>query len=143
MEWDECLKGDVASATKNTETAKALLKLCDARLEVAKGIDIEKYPALLAEAYYEVIKELITALLAAHGFKSYSHLCLIAFVKEYYASEFPAHDLELMDKLRKIRNDVGYRGIFTGWDFLGRNEKRILSVISRLRKLVEKKIGEG
>lgn len=54
MRWEECLQTyDVKEIPKNKETAKAFLKLCNERFEVAKGIDKEKYPALLSEAYYE------------------------------------------------------------------------------------------
>ncbi len=67
MEWDECLRADVHKVAKNKEIAKALLKLCEARLEVAKIIDETKHPALRAEAYYEVVKELVTAMLALEG----------------------------------------------------------------------------
>ena len=128
------------AAPKNVETAKALLALCEARQSVAKGIDAKKYPALVAEAHYEIVKEMITALLALEGFKCYSHVCLIAFVREYHAKSFSEAEIEIMDKLRKIRNDIGYRGVFTGADFVERNEKAVHSIIKKLDALVRGKI---
>lgn len=141
MEWEECLEMDVTRAPKNRETAKALLKLCNARLEVAKNIDKKKFPALLAEAYYEVIKELMTALLSLEGFKSYSHVCLISFMKKFYSSEFSNDEMEIIDKLRKIRNNLDYRGIFTGADFMERNEGKVTVIIRKLKEIVANKTG--
>ena len=140
MDWEECLKGDVVPTAKNKEVAKSLLAMCEARLAVARGTDMAGYPALRAEAYYEVTKELITALLVLQGFKSYSHKCLIAFMHEFHLQHFSRHEVELMDKLRKLRNDIDYRGVFTGADFLERNEKAILAVIGKLFAIVKEKI---
>lgn len=140
MDWGECLKENVTKVAPNKEIARSLLKLCKARLEVALGMDEKRYPALIAESYYEIIKELLTALLALGGFKSYSHLCLVAFIRKYHSMDFSPHEIELVDKLRRIRNDVDYRGLFTGEDFIKRNRKGILSIIQRLKRMVEGKV---
>lgn len=64
--------------------------------------------------------------------------CLISYLDEFY--EFAQKELHLMDKLRKLRNDIDYRGKFLDIDYLERNEKRIEEVISKLENLVESKI---
>jgi hypothetical protein len=141
MDWEECIRSyDVKETPKNNEIAKSFLKLVDARLEVANSMDKKKHQALLCEAYYEIIKELIISLISIKGFKSYSHVCLISFIREFHSSKFSGNEIEIMDKLRKIRNDLHYRGIFTGVDFMSRNEKRIIKIISRLKELVETKV---
>ena len=139
MDWKECVQGDVSRVTPNEGIARSLLQMCNARLEIAKSMP-RKYPALVAEVYYEVIKEQITALLALHGYKSYSHKCLISFIEEFYREEISPSEVSLIDRLRIIRNDAGCRGIFIGGDFLERNEDGIITIIKKLSALAEKKL---
>lgn len=139
MDWKECIQGDVSRVSPNEGVARSLLQMCNARLEIAKSMP-RKYPALVAEVYYEIIKEQITALLALHGYKSYSHKCLVSFIEEFYCNEVSPSEISLIDRLRVIRNDAGYRGIFIGGDFLERNEDGIHKVIRKLSGLAEKKL---
>lgn len=133
------MQGEVSRVSPNEAIARSLLQMCNARLEIAKSMP-RKYPALVAEVYYEVVKEQVTALLALDGYKSYSHKCLISFIEEFYRSEFTPSEISLVDRLRVIRNDVGYRGISIGGDFLERNEATILVLIQKLSALAEKKL---
>ena len=94
---------------------------------------------LRAESYYEIIKELITSLLAVEGFKSYSHECLISFL-EYKSRNFNKQEINLIDQLRIIRNDIAYRGIFIEDDYLIRNEKKILEIINKLKGELNRRI---
>ena len=56
----------------------------------------------LVSEYYEVIKELLIALLLKQGLKSYNHECLISFFKKEYLInnkfEF-RHTLNLLNEL--------------------------------------------
>jgi hypothetical protein len=141
MNWDECIASyDVKEIQKNKETAKAFLKLCKARMEVANNMDKEKHAALLTESYYEVIKELILGLMSIHGYKSYTHVCFISFLSKFYSSDFSNNEIDIVDKLRRIRNELDYLGIFKGKDFIHRNEKRIIGIIGKLTGLVESKV---
>lgn len=139
MDWEECLKEDVSAVSPNEEVARSLFQMCMARLEIVKTMP-RKYPALIAEVYYEIIKEQVTALLAIHGFKSYSHKCLVSFLEEFYPGRISSSELALVDRLRIIRNDVGYRGVFTGGDFLERNEKGIRLLIEKLFEIIKNKL---
>jgi len=142
MDWDECLQNyDVKEIQKNKETANAFLKLCISRLEITKSMDRQKHAALLTESYYEVIKELIIGLMSIHGYKSYTHVCFISFLSKFYESDFSNNDIEIIDKLRRIRNELDYLGVFKGGEFIERNEKRIISIIGKLKKIVERKVG--
>ena len=90
---------------------------------------------LKVEAYYEIIKELATALLSLNGYKSYSHECLISFINDNFSGKFTGMQIELIDQLRIMRNDIAYRGAFVDNDYLDRNETNILSIIKTLRGL--------
>ena len=96
-----------------------------------------KNTTLKTEAYYEIIKELMTALLSDAGYKSYSHECLISFVKERYRNSFTNFEIYLINQMRLIRNDLAYRGDFVEDDFLVRNKEKILMIISKLKHLLD------
>ena len=134
MNFEDCVrKGFVKKSGKNREISNSLVKLADIRLG---GIDKFTNATLKVESYYEIIKELLTALLAAEGYKSYSHECLISFVRDKFSYKFTGMQIELMDQLRVMRNDIVYRGAFVEDDFLNRNERNILDVIKILKGLL-------
>lgn len=135
MNFDDCIKkGLVKKTAENKAISSSLVKLANIRLE-----DIGKFSSttLKVESYYEVIKELITALLAADGYKSYSHECLICYIHDKFSHKFTGMQIELIDQLRVIRNDIAYRGAFVDDDFLHRNENDILLIINTLKDLLE------
>ena len=70
------------------EMAKSILKMVDVRLE-ALDLELEKtdqFASLVVEDYYEIIKEIITALMAVDGYKTLSHEVLIGYLNEFYPS---------------------------------------------------------
>lgn len=140
MKFENCIAEKlVVKKTPDREMARSLYSLVDVRLKNISGIS---NATLKAEAYYEVIKELLTALLSLHGYKSYSHECLISFLAENYGKEFTQASTALIDQLRVIRNDISYRGVFVEDDYLERNDGKINETIVKLRKVVKDKIGE-
>ena len=100
--------------------------------------EAEEFTTLLVEDYYEIIKELATAVLNLNGYKTLSHKALFEFLKDKYKS-FTLSEIELMDELRKIRNKVVYEGFFVKGDYLKRNKAIIILIISKLKKLAEEK----
>lgn len=137
MKFDECIRKKlVIKKSIDLEIVKSLKSLVDIRLTNINGV---KEPTLRVEAYYEIIKELLTALLIGHGYKSYSHECLVSFLEEHCSTNFTKADVHLIDQLRIIRNDIAYRGAFVEKDYLLRNEKRIGIIIDKLKQL----IGDG
>ena len=132
--FEDCIKeGLVKKSGKNREISNSLVKLADIRLG---GIGKFTNATLKVESYYEIIKELLTALLASEGYKSYSHECLISFARDKFSGKFTGMQIELMDQLRVMRNDIVYRGAFVEDDFLNRNERNILDVIKILKGLL-------
>ena len=66
-------------------SSKSILKLCNVRLRIVLDVKLDSETAsIIAENYYEIIKELLTALLLLSGRKSDNHECLIAFFKKNY-----------------------------------------------------------
>lgn len=140
MKWEDCLDYKVKKVKENPEQAKALLDLAKIRLLSIEKHKKDEFPQLLIESYYEAIKELISALLAIYGYKSYNHECLISFLDEYYPSKFDDSQIRFIDSLRKLRSDIQYRGRHIAEDYLKRNIATIDKIIKVLLKIVEEEL---
>jgi hypothetical protein len=93
----------------------------------------------LIENYYEIIKELISGIMAADGYKTLSHEALVAYLEHNYPN-FTNVQILAIDELRKLRNDIVYRGFFIEPSFITRNKDKITRIIDSLFKVLESKI---
>ncbi len=142
MDWRDCIdRGRVKEVRKNPEQARSLIELAKRRLESIKKRKDYEYPQLLIEDYYETMKELMSALIAIHGYKSYSHECLISFIQEFYADTLAQSQLRFLDDLRKLRSDILYRGREIAEDYLDRNSSEIDRILELLFEKVNEVIG--
>lgn len=121
------------------EKAKSLAKLANLREKKLNTFDLEHESSLVVECYYEICKELITALLFSDGYKTLSHKALIDYLEKYY-SEFSEHDVFLLNSLRKKRNSIVYEGVFVESFFIKKNQKEIYDIIIKLNKLLTRKL---
>jgi len=138
MRWEDCLEYKVKKIKENPEQAKALFQLANRRLKSIEKRRKDEYPQLLIESYYEAIKELISSLFAASGYKSYSHQCLVTFLEEFYSNYFNAFQLRFIDGMRKLRSDIQYRGRDIADDYLERNISTIEKIIEILFDIINK-----
>ena len=125
--------------TPDNERVKSILGMVSLRERRISQNNDEEFTTLLVEDYYEVIKELATAVLNMDGYKTLSHKVLFDCLTSKHQS-FTLSEIELMDELRKIRNKAVYEGFFIRSDYLKRNNALIKTIISKLRTLVEEKI---
>jgi hypothetical protein len=91
--------------------------------------DAETAP-IIVEGYYEVIKELLSAVLLRQGFRSDNHECLISFFRNSFL-EYEAEAL-LIHELKNVRNRINYDGFFVGIGYLSQNEagfNRIIRIL--------------
>jgi len=128
---------DLIKIKPDTERAKSLLQLSLLRIRRINGFDINTESALLAETYYEICKELITALLFIDGYKTLSHKDLVEYIKQNHSNHFSEHQINSLDTLRKKRNKIVYYGVFVDSDYIKRNKNVFEEIISQLRNLVE------
>lgn len=140
MKWEDCLDYKVKKVKENPEQSEALLKLAKRRLESVEKRRKDEFSQLLIESYYEAIKELISALLSIHGYKSYSHECLISFMDEFYPTALDDFQIHFLDSMRKLRSDIQYRGRDVADDYLKRNISVIEKIIETPIDLVEKEL---
>ena len=126
---------EIFGISKNPVRAIALLKMAKDRLE---DISKETKTYKIVEQYYEVIKELITALMYSDGFKTLSHKSLIYYLQQNY-KELTKEEIILADELRKLRNNIVYYGQTVDNSFLINKEKLIIQIINKLIKLMNLK----
>ena len=128
---------EIFRITKDTERAGDLLEMAKERIDMIKILPRDK-PYKFVEEYYEIIKELLTALMYLDGYKILSHKKLI----EYFAdnNEIEHSEIKLVDSLRKFRNDIMYYGKKISQDFLTNNEDEINRIIKMLVNLTERKL---
>ena len=135
--WDDCSR-KVQRRRPDPEQARALLKMAALRKRdvESKG---DEFCVLIVEGYYEILKELMTALLTVDGLKTTSHECLIAYV-ERHCTGITGAEVHLLDQLRRMRNDISYRGVMVDPEYLERNRDRIRVLIGKLRCVVETRL---
>jgi uncharacterized protein (UPF0332 family) len=131
MRWEDCVKEKVKEVKPNLERAKSMRDLAVKRLESIRRRRGTDDPEFIVEDYYEAMKELITAMLFSRGFKSYSHECLITFLREFH-KEFKEDELQLIDQMRQTRNDLLYRGEPVAAAYLNRREPEFTTLIAKL-----------
>lgn len=122
------------------ERAASLIKLAKLRCEKIKTFNEEKESSLIVEGYYEVAKEMITAILFIDGYKTLSHKDLIEYLSLNFKYNFSNLDIRLLDQLRKFRNNIVYYGVFIEPSFVKRNKEHINTVISKLFNICENKL---
>lgn len=103
------LSGDVKKVSPDLGLARSLLASAQNRVAVLTPLPLtESSATVIFENYYEALRELCDAILAVEGFKSYSHIASIVFLKRY--AEFSERDLYKLDNARQKRNQAKYYG---------------------------------
>ena|SRR3989344_156050 len=132
---------DLIKITPNKEMAKSILKMAALIEERIKLEDKENMTSLIISDYYEIIKELITAILLLDGYKTLSHKDLIDYLKEKYL-EFSQNEISVLHKIRTLRNRIVYEGFLIESHYLNRNEDLFKLVIEKLKKIIKGKFVE-
>lgn len=136
--FNEFLKiGLVKVRSKDLARAKSLIESAKKRKKV-----MEKYLPLneetskqITEESYDIIRELIEAILSKNGYKSYSHEATISFLKELNFSDY---DIKFADDLRKVRNGSKYYGEDIDVEYTKKVSQFLNEIFDKLNKLAEK-----
>ena len=139
-QWDEHSE-KVSKLRPDFEKAKGLLKLTELREHKLTSFQLPAETTLLAEAYYEIVKEIITAIMSIDGWKTLSHELLISYLATFY-SEFSTSEVMLIDQLRQMRNDIAYRGIMIKPEYIEGNKKEIIVIINKLKNRLFEKLSK-
>lgn len=131
----------IIKATPDKEKIKSMLQLIKEREDFVRTINYEKFSTNSAENYYEIIKELASALILLDGFKAIgenAHKDLLDYFKNY--KEFSEGDILFMNDLRIKRNNSLYDGKKIEPIYLKNNKNRILELIEKLKRLIRTKL---
>ncbi len=105
--------GLVRQGSKDPAESKAMITRASKRLEYVKSQSItENNASFLFEDIYEIMRECVHGLMAANGYKPYSHEATVAFLYEYYKPYFGEKLVEAFNRYRIIRNNIMYRANF-------------------------------
>lgn len=130
---------ELIKITPDKEKAKSVIKMTSLIEERIKIQDKERMASLIISDYYEVIKELITAILLIDGYKTLSHKDLIDYMKQKYP-EFTLYEISVLDDIRILRNRITYEGFSVEPSYLSRNESLFISITQKLRNLTKEKL---
>ena len=101
------------AGSKDPGESKAMIMRASKRLEYVKSQSItEDNAPFLFEDIYEIMRECVHGLMAANGYKPYSHEATVAFLDEHYKSYFGEKLVEAFNRYRIIRNNIMYRANF-------------------------------
>lgn len=136
--FEECIRNEhlLETGEKDQAMAEELVKLAEHREAFWNSIlpKAKMFPSLFLEGYYEIIKELATAILLMDGWKALNHECLFAYLKE------KKPDLELdfdyLLELKDLRNSIDYRGVQVSYALWQQNEFKMQLTIRRLKEYV-------
>jgi len=137
LTWEECAKEHVRTVVVDFERVNALLKMCSVREKLLTHVVLDAETAsVIAEDYYEIIKELLIALLLVKGLKSSNHECLISFFRH----NFPTLEYEatILLELKNIRNRISYEGYFVDEAYVKRNRLEFTHIAGLIRMEIEK-----
>ena len=137
IDWNLCKSKFIRAVEKDKEKIASIIETADKRLAFIKANKVSNDNiSFIVEGYYEIIKELLVALLLKNGLKSSNHQCLISFfLKEYQDFEFEAN---LMSQTSYLRNRLNYYGEQIDFKFYDKNKEEFQKIISLLKDLVRK-----
>ena len=127
----------IVKIQSDIERAKSITNLLIERENIIKTLNHESFPTTILENYYEIIKELITALMYIAGFKTTgegAHIETIDFLKNY--KEFSEYEISILQELRIKRHGSQYYGKVPPPEFLNQNRTIFKEVIDKLKFII-------
>ena len=136
MEFELCKREHLKMVEPDTEKAESIRRMCKAREKLLKKAELDSETAsIIASDYYEIIKELLVAILLKKGFKSDNHECLISFFKKNYTDY--EYEAKVIHQLKDVRNRATYDGIFVKKEYILQNKLEFANIIQLLHKTLD------
>lgn len=136
INWNTCLEKYVRNVERDNEKIESIKESVDKRIKFLESNEVnEDSVSFLVEGFYEVIKELLTALLLSKGFRSRNHQCLIS----YFYNSYPEYEdmAYLIFRMSYIRNRLNYYGELIDYEFYEKHSNDFKEVINILKELIE------
>jgi len=134
MSWKECEENFIRKVNVDTDKVNSIIKMAIKRYDFVKSLEANTdNVSFIFENYYEVIKELLIALMLKKGMRSRNHQCLFTF----FAREYD-HDAEvnLISQMNYLRNRLNYYGEAVEFNYFKETYKSFEEVIELLLRLL-------
>jgi len=136
MDFELCKKTHLKSVEPDKAKIASIRLMCKARQKLLAKAELDSETApVIASDYYEIIKELLVALLLKNGLKSDNHECLISYFKKNYSQY--EYEAKAMHQLKEVRNRASYDGVFVKKEYVLSNSLEFKGIIDLLNKLLE------
>ncbi len=132
----------LVDVTKDKVKAKSILAMAEVTLEMIKTIDEKRFASNLVKEYYDVIRELISAIMLLDGYKTRgegAHIKAIEYMRENY-KQLSELEISAIDDLREKRNRIAYNGFFVQPDYVVRRKQTLAGIISKLTETIKKRL---
>jgi len=109
--------------------------------EITQKIIIGENQSLVVREYYEIIRELITAVMLCEGLKATgenAHKETINYLSK--CEDFSHDEILMIQDLRIRRNNSAYEGKPIKSPYLENKKDKLDSVIGKLKKILEKRV---
>jgi hypothetical protein len=128
MNWEECTRLAYAKKIEpDINHANSIIESAKYREKTAGMLPVnDSTKETVYVLYYDVLRDLISALAIQKGYKIYNHECLASFLNEIIKDVSSAREF---DHLRRLRNKINYEGK----KLIGPNE-----AIERAKNLIAK-----
>ena len=136
MNWRKCEEEFIKRVEIDPDKIESIIKMCNARKRIIDCAEIDDETAsIIASDYYEIMKELLIALLLKQGLKSNNHECLISF----FRNKYPQYEYETnsIHQLKDVRNRANYDGVFVKKEYVINNKLEFRHIIELLERLVK------
>ncbi|MBS3066790.1 hypothetical protein J4205_03115 [Candidatus Pacearchaeota archaeon] len=133
----------IVKINPDLEKAKSIFGLVKSRISIIDSLKKVEFPTVVAENYYEIIKELISISLLVDGLKAVgenAHRDLIERFGKY--TVLNNQEIAIIQDLRIKRNKSLYEGKQIGRVYLDNNENSLIKIMVKLEKYVKDRLGE-
>jgi len=128
----------VKKISPDTELARSLLNNVGEREKIVLKLSVSEFHLIVFENLYDCLRELLDAMLALDGYKSYSHEAVIVYLRNF---NFPESDIFDLNRFRIKRNNSKYYGKSPSVDdaeeikkFYMENKNKLIEILSRKLK---------
>lgn len=135
MPWSECEKQFIRKVSVDTEKISSIIELALERWDFVKNLKAnEKNVSFIFDNYYEIIKELLVALMLKQGMRSKNHQCLFTFFNKKYGYDA---EINMIQQMSYLRNRLEYYGERVGYNYYKENYKSFERIIQLILKLLK------
>lgn len=136
MPWGECTAKFIRKVHPDPARIKSIVELAKERWDFVKGIPLtDKNVSFVFDGYYEVVKELLVALMLKKGMRSGNHQCLFTF----FLREYPNNEAEanLISQMSFLRNRLEYYGERVDYIYFKEKYKSFEGIVGLLLRLIK------